>query len=120
MKALLAAAAILLGMIPAYAQTTQDQNSANFMLPHCREAMTAMASKKVWSAFGGICLGQINAVMTMAGSLQEPYRFCPPAEGTNAQSVAVVVKFLDGHPEVWQENFTALSVIALRQAWPCR
>lgn len=120
MKPLLAAGALLCGMVSAHAQTTQDQSSANFMLPHCKAAMTAMANKQVWSAFGGICLGQIRAVVDVAGSLQAPYRFCPPAGSTNAQSVAVVVKFLDGHPEVWQDNFAGLVLVALRQAWPCR
>jgi hypothetical protein len=46
--------------------------------------------------------------------------FCAPEQVTLAQVAAVVAKYLNAHPEEWNEPAFVLVTRALKQAFPCR
>ena len=62
----------------------------------------------------GYCAGAVSAV-----ALTSPY-VCPPSGWITGQAVAVVLRFLDMHPERRNESFFALALEALGRAWPCK
>jgi len=45
--------------------------------------------------------------------------FCSPPKGTVGQIGAVVVKYLNAHPEQWSEPAHTLVLRALKEAFPC-
>ena len=46
-------------------------------------------------------------------------RVCIPESVTIEQSVAVVVRWLDRHPQSRHENFIKLAMAAMHETWPC-
>ena len=46
--------------------------------------------------------------------------FCSPARGKIVQSIRVVVKYLNDHPERLNERSSALAIEALMKAFPCK
>jgi hypothetical protein len=44
---------------------------------------------------------------------------CPPKGSDRAQSIRVVVQYIDSRPARLHENFPDLAQEALRAAWPC-
>jgi hypothetical protein len=45
---------------------------------------------------------------------------CPPDGTTVGHAVRVIVTYIDQRPERMREQFEALALEALQQAWPCR
>ena len=113
--ALIAGVLLMLSPVPGSAQSNDDTQSANFLLPYCREWM-----KGEKTMLSGVCVGSVGTMASMAGILEPGFRFCPPKGGSRDQAVAVVVKFLEAHPEQWHEHFSTLALAAMKQAWPCR
>jgi hypothetical protein len=68
---------------------------------------------------GGVCAGKISALLNVAPILEPRFRFCPPAATTVRLAIEVVLKRLEGRPEVWNQLFDALAMEAFVIAWPC-
>jgi Rap1a immunity proteins len=70
----------------------------------------------------GPCSGVMVAIRDTSVLLNPPLDFslraCMPDSITVEQSVAVVVHWLERHPQRWHENFTSLAMSALHDAWP--
>jgi Rap1a immunity proteins len=62
----------------------------------------------------GYCAGAVTAVVSTNPDV------CAPGGWNTGQAVAVVVRFLDMHPERRHESFFALALEALSRAWPCK
>jgi hypothetical protein len=45
--------------------------------------------------------------------------FCVPESATSSQAGAVVLKYLNAHPENWQAPASLLVGLAFIEAWPC-
>jgi hypothetical protein len=99
------------------ARSEEDFRSANFMLPHCRNSHSSQGRLGVLE---GYCGGVIDTFVWVGSSLPPDSRFCPPKSVTETQAEAVVLKYLDAHPEQLHMNFKWLVIEALRGAWPCR
>jgi hypothetical protein len=106
---------------PALAQRSIE--SAHEILPGCR-AFLVMSQEPI--AFdelelvrGGVCAGKISALLNVAPVLDPRFRFCRPETVTVRQAIEVVLKRLEGNPEVWNQLFDALAVEAFVDAWPC-
>jgi Rap1a immunity proteins len=90
----------------------QDANSANYMMSGCRAWLITPAPVEL-RLQAGFCAGLIEGLGFGTG-------ICIPQGVTVAQSVRVVVKYIDERPERQNENFNALAREALRAAWLCK
>lgn len=68
---------------------------------------------------GGYCLGQMNALLSIAQTYPDTLKSCIPASVTTGQMLAVVVNYIFQHPPERNKFFTQLAVEATQQAWPC-
>ena len=110
MKALVAAILLALTM-PVSAEVI---DSANFLLPGCKALGRERESTPEWRRI--LCLAYIQGVVSGVGGKET----CPPKEVTGDQVVAVVVKYIEARPERMHEQFGALAIEALTEAWPCK
>ena len=97
-----------------------ERTSANYFMPGCRDMASLInfsisEQSKEDSYRMGVCSG----IMVGLGYLGKSYGICLPADATSQQAAVEVVLYIDGRPERMNENFTALSVEALKAAWPC-
>ena len=71
----------------------------------------------------GLCADAIIALHDTIILLQlpsdHPLRSCLPDSVTVEQSVAVVVRWFNRHPQSRQENFMWVAMSAMHEAWPC-
>ena len=104
--------------VPALAQSDPSANT-NVMLPHCRNWIDRVPTKPADTALAGICAGTVAAALHYSTLLEAPYKSCPPKAAKNGQAIEVVVRYLDAHPEVWDQDFRMLILTALRTTWPC-
>ena len=111
------AALLALAVPTAHAQT----GSGNDLLEACVNAgpdFQAETKDKLEVLQHGMCLGTVQAIVTLGESLEEPFKFCPP-NGILGQAVVVLVKFLRDHPHRLNAPMIDLAVEAYREAWPC-
>jgi hypothetical protein len=95
-----------------------DLSASNFIRA-CRMIQENRTFNTLPEAFeGGQCLGVILGVDLMA-AIQSPRPFCRP-ETSDIQLVAVVVHYIDQHPEIMHLHFGKLVYDALKEAWPCK
>jgi Rap1a immunity proteins len=95
-----------------------DDHSASYYLPSCRDFINERFAREPFRQ--GECVGLIEGLAINASDL--PFagsRSCAP-ENVSAQLTAVVVRWLDQHPQRWHEDFRALALFALHDAWPCK
>jgi hypothetical protein len=104
--------------VPALAQSDPSANTNN-MLPHCRNWIDRVPTKPADTALAGICAGTVGAALHYSTHLEAAYKSCPPKGVTNGQAIEVVVRYLEAHPEVWDQDFRMLTLSALRATWPC-
>ena len=84
-------------------------DSGNKYLPHCRDGSPDPVMR-------GFCTGMIETVAMYETAMG---RICPPG-ATIGQMRAVVVKYLENHPERLHEDIHLLAQQALQTAWPCK
>jgi Rap1a immunity proteins len=102
----------LLALIVAASNANADNTfSANRLLPACRNVASRQMGANTFMT--GYCMGLIEG-LTMV------WRSCMPGEVTMGQTAAVIVHWLDQHPERWHEDFTKLAMQAMHDAWPCK
>ncbi|ODM29032.1 hypothetical protein A6779_13675 [Marinobacter adhaerens] len=68
------------------------------------------------------CLGVLGGISGYNGTMAELDRdhlYCSPSDVTAPQQVRIVVKFLEGNPQLLNENGFALAIVSLSQAFPC-
>ena len=66
------------------------------------------------------CITGLDVVTLMNLAPANDPPFCVPNDVTLGQRVAVVVKYIDEHPEDMHLEFFLLASEALRAAWPCK
>ena len=67
----------------------------------------------------GFCQGFVYAILVLGDALPEPIRCCHPKEATLEQSIRVLLKYLNEHPDLTHEDAVHLSLLAFKAAWPC-
>ena len=96
-----------------------DSSAGNFV-PRCRAVVTHERDKDFDL---GLCAGAMIALHDDMILLQlpsdHPLRSCLPDSVTVEQSIAVVVRWFDRHPQSRQENFMWVAMAAMHEAWPC-
>ena len=104
--------------VPALAQGDPSANT-NTMLAHCRDWIDRAPMKPADTALAGVCAGTVAAALHYSTVLEAPHKSCPPKGTTNGQAIQAVVRYLDAHPELWDQDFRMLTLSALRTTWPC-
>jgi hypothetical protein len=127
---LLGAALALIGTATVAAE---DNVSANYILPGCKH-VPAMSSTTprldlaVLNFKAAFCLGQVSAIAavvpivdapTVVGPLSRDHNWCIPDSVTRGQLVQVVVRWIEERPKRMHEAFVVLTMLALRDTWPC-
>ena len=96
-----------------------DSSAGNFV-PRCRAVVTHERDKDFDL---GLCADAIIALHDTIILLQlpsdHPLRSCLPDSVTVEQSIAVVVRWFDRHPQSGQENFMWVAMSAMHEVWPC-
>jgi Rap1a immunity proteins len=117
-RALICAAIVLSGSA-ATAQKVPYENSANALFQGCKAATQNEKLDPQTATIASYCNGVIYALASVSDLLSNPMkRSCVPAISTE-QTMRVVVKFLDDHPERLHENFVQLALEVFHRTWPC-
>ena len=118
-KAVLAAglALALSGLTVATASARDDWKSGGAFLRPCR----AWVEQRRPATFdNGLCAGIVGTLFQVGPVLREDLAFCPP-EGTNIfQGTRVVIRYIETHSELRNEDIEVLAANALRAEWPCQ
>ncbi len=120
MKATLGALAVAAVVMTYPARADNTDHSANYYLPGCRDFANKEFARNPF--LQGECIGIIEGLSVTASDLDPIFvvnRSCTPDNATLAQMATVVVLWFDQHPERWHQDFRALALLALHDAWPC-
>jgi hypothetical protein len=106
-------------------EAAEDTNSANYMMPHCRNFLTIEHSSDPLVPY---CVGMVRGIVFTGSILRDLVNaedrrlpcIDPPSGSTYGQSVRVVVTYIDARPARMHEHFGVLALEALRAAWPCK
>jgi hypothetical protein len=110
-RRLLLGAALALTVTGALA--AENPNSANFVMPGCRNAVSEQ-----YGFLEGYCTGIVVGIIGIGGA--PGACLAVPDAVTSSQAVRVVIVYIDARPARMHEHFTELALEALRAAWPCR
>ncbi len=69
---------------------------------------------------GVFAAGRCIGLMQGLGFASRLLGACPPDEVTVAQRARVAVTYVEARPDRMHEDFRALAVEAMREAWPCK
>jgi hypothetical protein len=114
-------AGLAIYLATAHAAAAGNDHSANYYLPSCSSYVNKEFSEAPF--LQGKCVGIIEGLAVMASDLAPGFvvsRSCVPDDVTLGQMTAVVVQWLDQHPQQWHRDFRALVLHALHDAWPCQ
>jgi hypothetical protein len=121
--------ALILALIgPALAgPSADDLPSANDVMPSCRSLLRKVQTQphfdadKSYKKEDVACITGLDVVTLMfsLAPADDP-PFCIPDDVTLGQRVAVVVKYIDQHPEEMHQSFAYLAYRASEEAWPCK
>jgi hypothetical protein len=117
------ATAVALSVIAAHA----GASTGNELLSACKTMIRLIdngyKSDSANDAYdAGVCLGFTSGVRStiFMVELPESIRSCTPTKATMSQLARVVVKFLEEHPAQLDGEQTLLTMLALKEAFPCK
>jgi hypothetical protein len=102
--------------------------TGNDLKPKCDTLLAVAASREVWTQdtalATGQCTGFVEGVIQSTEFDSQPGKggkwiFCVPKNSTPVQDVAVVVKYLEAHPDQWNFPANTVVAVALIDAFPC-
>lgn len=99
------------------AQEPASPNSAAWMLPGCRAALTPSPEPDFRQ---GMCAGSIGTLLFLRDALPDDYQICRPRGAVLHDAVRIVVSHIEAQSGRGHENFNGLAMEALSAAWPCR
>jgi hypothetical protein len=113
----------------SFALATSDAKASsdgNKLLQQCKQVVRL--SENDWNGIdvldSSACMGQMKGILDMNSIyrvmlMDKGALFCPPAEVTVGQSIRVVTKYLEDHPEELHEDSTVLIVKVLHKTFSC-
>lgn len=130
MKAGIAAAVALVGLLGGGAMAEDLANDGNYLLGNCTIAKRYMDETPVKATEadffrGGFCLGVVegvrNTMLLLESLIDKSRRTCFPEKGiNNGQAVRIVLKYLNEHPADLHQDQTYLALMAFRDAYHCK
>jgi Rap1a immunity proteins len=110
-------------MMGVSALAQEDKDSANFMLRYCRAAANnEPLTRSADAAMAGMCVGIIDGIALMMSDFppeEKGKSSCPSSKVKLEQIVRAVITYIEARPERMHENFKALVIDAIHDAWPC-
>jgi len=85
------------------------------LVAHMKEYEKAERGEPFEGVRDGIFLGYVTGVIDTLGDA-----LCLPDDVSNRQVTAIAAKYLNGHPEQWNQPAPQLVMRAMRAAFPCR
>jgi hypothetical protein len=104
------AALLVTGSAHAY-----EADTVRSMLPLCRSALSTAPSP----ASAG-CGYVVKTLHTVANTLPDTSRFCPPMDVTVQQLIGSVVSYLEKMPNTANFSFNVAALAALHVTYPCK
>ena len=97
----------------------QDVSIGNWLLTSCQLSIKSLEAEHVsdspYEAMrDGYCTGLVQGIADTSPHV------CPGEHVTNGQTIRVVLKYLQDHPEVLNRKSSRLAEEALSKAFPCR
>ncbi|KJZ44858.1 Rap1a/Tai family immunity protein [Pseudomonas fluorescens] len=100
----------------------------NKLLEQCQQAVRAMdniPSSSIDLLGVGRCLGIVegvrNTMVIYKSALPDNMKVCFPKQGIdNGQATRILEKFLHDNPAMLDQNETFLTIVAFKQAYPCK
>jgi hypothetical protein len=101
-----------------------DTDSGNYRLRGCKDAIstatTNVPNTDRMSAYqSGLCMGTAKTLGEIGRVKFQGVPWCTPADATTGQIIGVIVKYLEDNPQMLNQNFMFLAMLALSKAWPC-
>ena len=104
-------------LISPLAHAAEENISANFWQPICKSTLRVDPPP---DALAGVCVGMMLALKAVGSSLEPPLKTCVSDNATMQQMVQVVTKTIDERPELMDESFIMVAIVATQKAWPCK
>lgn len=109
-------------------ETKAEPIDGNTLLRACRYVVKKADGEQLKQSQDmdyGFCVGALTSVTNMnilyADQLKQSDRICFPNEKfTTGQAARIVVKYLDNHPELLNQEQTDLVVASFKNAFPCK
>lgn len=119
--AAIVAAVVFLSVPPSHAETAEE------MLSACRPiTMSKVSDGKIdlpMTYDSGLCWGAfavLNQAMMLLNSDGSPsLHVCLPESATRTELIAIFVKYVENHPEVYSQNFALTALNAEHKSFPC-
>jgi hypothetical protein len=103
------------------ADAESDKRSANYLVPECQKFIALSEGDTFISGLNqGRCVGIIHGISYLSEYLPPDVRSCPPKGATAAQTIRVVLAYIERRPQRMHEDFRELAIEALHEAWPCK
>jgi len=122
---------LVLLLSPLAGNASEDILSGSKLLRNCNSYLKLVggSSNSEIILGAGLCLGTVRGIID-AGAIFDTFAdqagkpptnvFCVPESVSTDQGIRVVIKYLEGHPEDLHQRGTTLTVLALKQAFPCK
>ena len=116
---------MVLGGIPAYAQSADPPDDGNSWLKDCGVGFDSSTADILETFTYGMCLGRVkgfvemNEIYEAMGAIQDGRGFCRPEGVPYGQVLRVINKYLENNPAVLHRRWDLLAYVALKTAFPC-
>jgi hypothetical protein len=124
---------IVMALMVTAAQAAEDPESANYILPGCRQVLARQRPSNFMVAQMMVCVGKVHSifvVLKMRRLFQDSLdrrdpggarSLCsdPPENVTPEQMIRVIVAYIEARPAELHKDFDWLATLALAEAWPC-
>ncbi|WP_371315581.1 Rap1a/Tai family immunity protein [Pseudomonas gingeri] len=124
MKAWIAVVMALVGAMGC-GQAMAQTGDGNEFLVQCQNTIRGMDSGYYGDPLGvGTCFATVGTVVSMIAfynsSVASNIRVCVPGNVNNGQAARIVVKFLQGRPDLLNLDRSVLTWMALSASYPCK
>jgi hypothetical protein len=115
---------LLLMFLLSLPATAADADSVKYWLPHCNALVSANQTEVRGAYLAGQCLGMIKAsafIVQAAPPGGLPYRACLPENAvTTERLVTAVLRWMEKKPDLANQDFIVVTMLALAATWPCK
>lgn len=114
--------ALLIAAISSSFAIAKDIGSGNHLLNACNTFMSDNKQDMSYSEGldAGYCVGLVSGIAETIISSDSPTACFPKSSVTREQTVRIVVKYLNNHPEQLHLSASSLVMVSFEEAFPCK